>query len=259
MPSVSWLSIAPVKGLGLVRVDDVKVEPFGVLENRRFHLLIEDGRFVNGLTRLKRSLFEVASDWDAESDSLRLRFPDGRVVEDVVRLGDPVATWFYRRSEPGHLVEGPWADALSEFAGRPLRLARTDRPGGAVDRTNGAVSLVSDASVDELARRAGVDEVDARRFRMLIGLGGCDPHEEDEWIGRDVLVGEAVVRVHEQVARCAITTQNPETGRRDLDTLRVIKDYRGVRGVKSLDFGVFGEVVEPGRVRVGDAVEPLAS
>ena len=37
----------------------------------------------------------------------------------------------------------------------------------------------------------------------------------------------------------------------------MIKDYRGVRGKKNLDFGVYGDVVEPGRVRVGDAVEPL--
>jgi len=258
VPSVSWLSVAPVKGLALVRVDEVKLESFGVPENRRFHVLTRDGRFVNGLTRVTRSLFEVVPAWDAESDSLRLTFPDGRVVEDVVRLGEPVATWFYRRAEDGRLVEGPWSEALSEFAAQPLRLARTDRPGGAVDRTNGAVSLVSDASVDELARRAGVDRVDARRFRMLIGLAGCDPHEEDEWIGRDVLIGNAVVRVREQVARCAITTQDPDSGRRDLDTLRVIKEYRGVRGSKSLDFGVYGEVGEPGRIRVGDAAEPLA-
>lgn len=257
MPSVSWLSIAPVKGLALVRTDDVKLEPFGVLENRRFHVLTEDGRFVNGLTRLERSLFEVVPSWDAQSDTLRLTFPDGRVVEDVVRLGEPVSTWFYRRVEEGRLIEGPWAEALSEFAERPLRLARTDRLGGAVDRTDGGVSLVSDASVDELARQAGVAQVDARRFRMLVGLAECEPHEEDEWIGRDVLIGEAAVRVREQVARCAITTQDPNTGRRDLDTLRVIKDYRGVRGSKSLDFGVYGEVVEPGRVRVGDAVELL--
>ena len=257
MPSVSWLSVAPVKGLALARVDEVKLDRFGVLENRRFHVLTEEGRFVNGLTRLKRSLFEVRADWDAGRDALRLTFPDGRVVEDVVRLGEPVATWFYRRAEDGRIVDGPWADALSDFAGKPLRLARTERPGGAVDRTDGGVSLVSDASVDELARQAGVEGVDARRFRMLIGLGDCEPHEEDRWIGQNVLIGEAVVHVREQVARCAITTQDPDTGHRDLDTLKVIKQYRGVRGQKSLDFGVYGEVVEPGRVRVGDSVELL--
>lgn len=253
---VSWLSVATVKGLALTRRDALTLEPFGALENRRFHLVDERGRFVNGLTRVQRSLFAVVPEWDAKADALRVTFPDGVVVEGPVRLGEELDTWFYNRSEPGRIVEGPWALALSEFAGRQLRVVRTDEPGRAVDRANGAVSLVSDESVDELARRAGVASADARRFRMLIGVAGGKPHEEDEWVGRDVRLGEAVVRVLEQVARCAITTKNPDTGERDLDTLRMIKDYRGIRGEKYLDFGVYGEVVTPGRVRVGDPVEP---
>ena len=50
---------------------------------------------------------------------------------------------------------------------------------------------------------------------------------------------------------------NPATGKRDFDTLRVIKDYRALRDGKHADFGVFAAVVEPGRVRVGDPVEPV--
>jgi hypothetical protein len=256
VPSVSWLSVAPVKGLALAAADELRLEPFGVLENRRFHVLDERGRFVNGLTKLERSLVEVKAAWDPADDVLTLTFPDGETVQGEVHESERLDTIFNRRSEPGRIVNGPWARALSEFAGRPLRLARTERPGGAVDRSNGAVSLVSDASVDELARQANVDAVDARRFRMLIGLAGCSPHEEDEWVGRRVRIGEALVRVREQVARCAITTQDPDTGQSDLDTLRVIKRYRGVRGRKYLDFGVYGDVLEPGRVRLGDNVEP---
>lgn len=258
MATVSWLSVAPVKGLALTQRDELMLEPFGALENRRFHLLDENGKFVNGLTRLERSLFPVVPRWDPDADRLSLTFPDGSVVEGLVELGEPVSTWFYDRGEPGRVVNGPWAKALSDYAGRALRLARTDAPGRAVDRSDGSVSLVSDESVDELARRAGVAAADVRRFRMLVGVRGGRPHLEDTWIGRDVRVGHAVVRVHEQVARCAITTKNPDTGERDLDTLRVIKTYRGLRGTKHLDFGVYGEVVTPGRVRVGDPIEPLA-
>jgi hypothetical protein len=256
---VSWLSVAVVKGLALTRHDELTIEPFGALENRRFHLIDERGRFVNGLTRLQRSLFAVVPEWNPEADTLRLTFPDGEVVEGPVLLGDEHATWFYNRAEPGRLVEGPWALALSEYTGRQLRLVRTNDPGRAVDRSNGAVSLVSDESVDELARQAGVASADARRFRMLIGVAGGKPHAEDEWVGHEVALGDAVVRVLEQVARCAITTKHPDTGERDLDTLRVIKQYRGVRGTKALDFGVYGEVVTPGRIRVGDAVVPHSS
>ena len=92
---------------------------------------------------------------------------------------------------------------------------------------------------------------------LALARDGVRAHEEDEWIGRRVQVGEAVVLLREQVARCAVTTQNPTTGKPDFDTLREIKAYRGARERKLIDFGVYGEVAEPGRVRLGDPVEPL--
>ncbi|MDQ3668694.1 MAG: MOSC domain-containing protein, partial [Actinomycetota bacterium] len=132
---------------------------------------------------------------------------------------------------------------------------RAEDPGGAFDAA--PVSLLSDASLDELARQSGESGVDGRRFRMLIHLAGCEPHEEDSWLGRRVRVGETLVRVTEPNARCRMTTRNPDTGIRDFDTLRAIKNYRGVREKKAIDFGVYAEVERPGRVKVGDPVEPL--
>jgi uncharacterized protein YcbX len=117
------------------------------------------------------------------------------------------------------------------------------------------VTFLSDASVEELGRQAGLGATpDVRRFRMLVGLGGCRPHEEDGWDGAAMRLGEAIVRVGGPVARCATTTRSPETGKRDLDTLRAIKAYRALRGGKHIDFGVYGDVERPGRVRVGDPI-----
>ena len=94
---------------------------------------------------------------------------------------------------------------------------------------------------------------------MLLTIDGCEPHEEDTWSGGRVRAGEAVLRVGGPVPRCAVTTQDPSTGVRTLDTLGAIKSYRGVRAQdgKSIDFGVYAAIEQPGRVRVGDAVEPL--
>jgi uncharacterized protein YcbX len=254
MPTVSWLSIAPVKGLALVHPEEIELERSGVADNRRFYLVDGTGRQF-GLIR-HGELVQVRPEYDADRDRLTLRFPDGSIVEGDLNLGEAVAARIGEREVPGRVVEGRWSEALSRHAGRPLTLVKTDRPGDAVDRGRGQVSLVSDASVEEIGRRGGRDDVDARRFRMLLGVAGCDPHEEDEWVGRHLQVGEAVVRLRGHVARCAITTQNPDTGVPDFDTLRTIKAYRGLRN-GGLDFGVYGEVIEPGRVRVGDPVEPL--
>jgi MOSC domain-containing protein YiiM len=43
----------------------------------------------------------------------------------------------------------------------------------------------------------------------------------------------------------------------NLDTLRGIRAYRGRREGTLIDFGVYFDVAEPGRVRVGDEVVPL--
>jgi len=75
--------------------------------------------------------------------------------------------------------------------------------------------------------------------------------------GGHVEIGEAVVRIPGPVPRCVVTTQHPETGIRDLDTLRIVKAYRGVRDGRKVDFGVYADVEEPGRVRVGDSVLPV--
>jgi len=252
---VSSLAIAPVKGLALVHPPELFLGPSGVDDNRRFCVIDADGRRYGALRDPR--LVTVGVEWDPEQSRLELRFPDGTVAGGRVELGEETSTDLFDRRLPGRLVEGPWAAALSRFLGREVRLIEVDGPTRSVDRARGPITIVSEESVDELARRAGVGEVDGRRFRMLVHLSGCRPHEEDEWIGSEVAVGDARVRVLEPVARCAITTTNPETGARDLDTLRTIAAYRGLRSGKNADFGVFGEVVTPGRVRVGDAVEPL--
>jgi uncharacterized protein YcbX len=170
-----------------------------------------------------------------------------------------VATYVYGRTAVGHVVEGPWADALAPIAGRPVRVVRCDRPGGT--RSGNAASLVSRGSLEELSRQAGVDGVDGRRFRMLIELDGTAAHEEDAWIGSRIGLGTAILRVTERDARCAITTQDPDTGERDFDTLREIIRYRGPMpddsGAPKAMFGVLADVEQPGRARVGDEVRVL--
>ena len=253
--TVAWITIAPVKALALAERDEVELEPFGVRGNRAFYLVDEDGRMVNG--KVVGPLVGVVPAYDEATRSLALVLPDGSTVRGDVEVGEAVTSDFWGRLVAGRVVVGPWSEALSELAGRPLRLARTERPGDGADRgSRGGVSLVATASLGALAEAAGVDRVDGRRFRMLFGVDGVPAHTEDAWIGRRVRIGTAVVRPLGNVGRCAVTTQNPDTGVPDLDTLRVLGEYRGeVETSEPLPFGIWGEVVEPGRVRLGDPVE----
>lgn len=243
------IAIAPVKGLGLVHPDEVVLGRRGVAGDRRYYLIDPDGRLINN--KSCGELMQIRPELNGD-DRLALRFPDGDVAGEVA-LGDAVETSFYGRPVTGRLVDGPWSAAISEHAARPLRLVRADEPGDAIDRTH-VVSVISDGSLRALAREAGVDDVDGRRFRMTFELEGCDEHEEDGWIGSEVEVGEARIRVAGPVGRCAVTTRNPDSGVSDLDTLRALAGYRTLREGKAHGCGVCGDVVTEGTVRVGDSL-----
>lgn len=254
---VSRISIVPVKGLAVRRVDAVDVGTNGVAENRRLHLVDATGRFVNGKTSMRLSL--VASALDLTAGTLALEFPEGDVVTGALELGEPIETVFFGRPAPGRLVTGPWNAALSAWSGIPLRLVMPDEEGAATDRgPDAGVSIVSAASVDDLARAGGVEALDSRRFRMLFEITGLEPYGEDAWIGRAVQIGDAIVEPRGNVGRCVVTTCDPATGERDFDTLGVLASYRGdIETSEPLPLGVVGGVLTPGRVRVGDPVHPL--
>ena len=254
MPTVARLNIAPVRSLGLESRDEILLGSDGVAEDRRFYVIDDGGRLVDQLTA--GSMVCVAAWTDPEATVLRLTLPDGTAVEDAVRLGEPVETYVHGRSAVGHVVDGPWAEALGANIGRPVRIVRCDRIGGT--RTKHPATIVSDGSLDALGAVLGVGAVDARRFRMLIELEGGGAHEEDTWVGGRIGLGTTVLRISAPVPRCAITTHDPDTGERDLDTLRAIKDYRGKADGMDLMFGVWGEVETPGIIRLGDEVRVLA-
>lgn len=248
---IARLAIAPVKGLGLVHPEEVVLGRDGVRNDRRFYLVDPGGRLTNNKTcgELMRVRPEVSDD----ASHLTLVFPSGEAVAGDVVPGAAVETSFYGRPVTGRFAEGPWSDALSEHAGRPLRLVRADAQGAAIDRTH-VVSLISDGSLRALARHVGIDEVDGRRFRMTIELAGGEEHEEDEWIGGELDVGDAHIRVTGPVGRCIVTTRNPDSGVSDLDTLGALAGYRTLREGKSFGCGVCGDVLVEGTVRVGDSI-----
>jgi uncharacterized protein YcbX len=251
---VTALRITPVKGTQIRDVESVLLDRDGVRENRRFFLIDDQDEMVNA-THLGL-LHTIVSEYSHADRRLSLRFPDERVLADEVRLGPEVTTDFYGAPFPARLVLGAWSDAISDYVGKPLRLVEAGGC-GAVDRGSiGTVTVISRASLERLAQQAQRPSFDCRRFRMLIEVDGIGAHEEDGWIGRTLRIGEAVVRGRGHVGRCVITNRDPETGQIDLQTLKILGTYRrGIGTTEPVAIGIFGEIVHPGEVRVGDAVE----
>jgi uncharacterized protein YcbX len=254
---VARISIAPVKSLGLVHPDEVTLERGGVRGNRRFWLVDADGRLFNN--KRNGPIVRIGVEWDEATGVLALRFPDGTHVSGVVELGAPVEAHMYGHPHPSRRVLGPWEEAIAREAGEPLTLLYAE--GHAVDRgyRGGSVSLVSRASLERLREEVRTEApVDGRRFRMLFEIDGVGAHEEDEWLGAQVRVGDATIVLNGDVGRCVVTSHDPDTGVTDLDTLGTLAGYRREGRSEPLPFGVYGGVVVPGRVRLGDSVQPLS-
>jgi len=93
--------------------------------------------------------------------------------------------------------------------------------------------------------------LDPRRFRGNIWLDGLSPWQEFDWVGREIAVGGARLKVVERVERCNATKSNPETGIRDAETLGALQSHFGHK-----DFGVYCQVVSGGPVAEGDPAGP---
>src|SRR5512134_3220264 len=86
MPTVARFNVTPVKATRLHHPDEVRIEPYGVVGNREFFLVDEDGRLIGG-SRIGE-LVGIRAEYDATADGLRLRFPDGAEVSGPAAGGD---------------------------------------------------------------------------------------------------------------------------------------------------------------------------
>jgi uncharacterized protein YcbX len=248
---VTALAVTAIKGTRVVNVEEIELGPAGARGDRRFFVIDDRDRMVNG--KHYGALQSVIASYDEPAGTLTCSFPDGRSVAGSVADGGEVRARFFSTMRTGVLVDGPWSTAISEHVGQPLRLVQTR---SAVDRgRDGAASLVSRASLARLAREGGADGIDARRFRMLIEIDGVPAHAEDGFVGHTVAVGETVIRFNGHVGRCIITRRDPDSGAVDLPTLDLLSSYRaGLETSEPLAFGIYGAVRRGGTVRLGDPV-----
>lgn len=140
-----------------------------------------------------------------------------------------------------------WVTPLADPGrAKPAFVVRADV--GMTDSPFPSISILNRASLAALGERLEMD-LAMERFRGNLWVEGLAPFAELDLVGREIRVGEAVLAVRETITRCVATAVDPATGVRDADTLGALEAGWGHR-----DFGVYAEVVDGGRVAVGDAV-----
>jgi uncharacterized protein YcbX len=119
------------------------------------------------------------------------------------------------------------------------------------DQRSQVISLINLASLRDYEARVGARR-HRRRFRANVWFTGAPAWSEFDWVGREIQLGGAVLRVTKRTVRCRATEVNPETGERDADPLAELRQLYG-----HADLGIHAEVVDGGRFAVGDGIEVL--
>jgi uncharacterized protein YcbX len=260
----------PVKGCHRVDHDVVSIQPWGVVGDRRWLIVGEDGdavtqRDVPALTGLRATV---------AAGGLRLSLPgrdDLRVEEPIFGPAAAISVFAFRGQAT--LADARAHEWLTGGLGVAVRLVWQDDPGRrAPDSPNVRpgdhmvfqddfpVSLASLASLDALNDLiAGSGSLEGplpiTRFRPNIVFVGAPPWAEDAWPGGRLRIGAATFFVPEGSGRCTVTTTDQETGERGHEPLRTLGRHRNVN--QRLLFATLLVPEGPAQVRVGDAIEQL--
>lgn len=112
-----------------------------------------------------------------------------------------------------------------------------------------AISLINADSCAAFSDKVGQD-VSPMRFRGNIVFTGLAPFSELDLVGKQARIGEAEIRFVQRTRRCPATQVNLETGERDLDVPRLLRDHYG-----HSDLGIYAEVLQGGRIAPGDTLQ----
>lgn len=266
---LSGLSVYPVKGCRGTSVEAAEVDELGIVGDRRFMIVDQNGVFVT-----QRSLPALAR-IEPRLSSTGLRLLHGSNESGDVPLIEPSAP--VRRTQvwsSGELLVddcgdriAAWLSSAVDHAVRLVRIGRdferkVRKPAAAAsDRVNFADAcpflVISEASLEDLNQRLlgrGEPAVPMNRFRPNLVIRGASPYAEDGWTR--LTIGKMSFRAAGLCARCIVTTTDQLTGERGKEPLRTLATYRR-DPAKPTDIN-FGQNLihetKSGQLRLGDPV-----
>jgi len=133
----------------------------------------------------------------------------------------------------------------------PARLVRAPHE-AMTDTGYQSISLINLASHRAIEGQLGFG-ISPLRWRGNLLVEGLEPWEEMGWLGKSLRIGTAEFEVVETIVRCRATEANPETGQRDVETVKAIFEGFGHR-----DCGVYLKVSKGGDIAEGADLEVLA-
>lgn len=245
MLNVARLYRHPIKGIGAEELSETPVHAGQTLPMDRVWALaheaakVEPGNWsnCNNFIRGAKSPGVMAVTARSADGLISLRHPDlPPLTVDPGAHGPQLIDWIRPVCNPDRAAPSALIRAGSQ---------------GMTDSPFPSISILNYASLRALEDAAG-RTLDPRRFRGNIWFDGGGPWQEFEWIGNTILIGGVQFEVRERISRCTATHVDPDTGRADTDTLKVLEQTWGHQ-----DFGIYAVATTGGQVAVGDPVELL--
>jgi uncharacterized protein YcbX len=219
----------PIEPLGGETPNEVNVRPTGAVGDRVYELAErESGAALSWRTAPELLLYAA-------------RYLEDLVVEDL-------ENWARVRLPGGKefaLADPEWLADVSRRLGRSVVL-RQSPPDAA---TRGVLHLVSRATLRFVERVYGTSiEPRFQRANFVVDLSGGKAFEEDEWIGRQIRIGDTLCDVVGASMECFAISSRPEKPAGDLSMVEGLLKVRG--GVVGLQV----RTAKGHRIRVADPV-----
>lgn len=251
----------PVKSMMGEEMNACYMTEVGVLGDRAYALVdTSTGKLVNAKNPLKwprmfeyRASFTVPPDQEQTLPPVRITFPDGsHALSNEEHLnqrlsesfGKPLQ--FMKASNKDIQFEGYIPD-LEELDHKNTVFTRTSPKGTFFDIA--MVHIVTTATLNRLRHLIPESQIEVRRFRPNLVLDVPDEvgFVENEWIGKEVRIGEEVrLQIIQPTKRCVMTTLAQGDLPKDQQILKgAVQHNQGC-------IGVYAAVLQTGTIRRGD-------
>ena len=238
----------PVKGLSAEHLENTRLSPGqGLPHDRRFAIAHGSTAFDPKAPQwLPKTSFLMLMR-DEKLAQLGVTFDPGSALLTIHRGGKPVVHG--KATDPlGQTLIGQFFAAFMGDAARGTPRLLEAAGHMFSDAREKYVSLINLASVEDLERVVR-QRVHPLRFRANIYLTDAPAWSEFSWVGCEIAIGAARLRVRQRIERCAATNVDPQTAARDMNIPRALQ-----HGFGHVDMGVYAEVLRGGDIAKGDAV-----
>ena len=253
--TISAIYRYPVKGLSAEKIDRVALTPGECLpHDRRFAIALGSTLFDPQDPRWLPKIRFVMLMRDEKLALLQTRFDAATGILTIAENGRALLSASLTEPEGRRLVAEFCTHFLGDTVDGPLRVV--EAPGHAFAdaqrkpnaTTDKYVSLINRASIAALEATMDVS-IDPIRFRANVYFDGAPPWCEHDWVGSELALGAARLRVVAPITRCTATQVNPVTAERDLDIVAALE-----RAFGHINMGVYAEVLRGGEIAVGDVL-----